>query len=79
MPWASTYGDVEVGGTILHGMVSGAAREVGDRPALVDGPTGHVVTYGTLTSRMERVAAGLAERGFVPGDVLALWAPDEPR
>jgi acyl-CoA synthetase (AMP-forming)/AMP-acid ligase II len=43
---------------------------------LIDGLSGYVVSYGTLASRVERVAAGLAERGFGAGDVLALWAPN---
>jgi len=50
----------------------------GDRPALIDGPTGLTVTYDLLASRVDRVAAGLAARGFGPGDVLALWAPNLP-
>jgi acyl-CoA synthetase (AMP-forming)/AMP-acid ligase II len=45
---------------------------------LIDGPTGYAVSYGTLASRIERVAAGLAARGFRAGDVLALWAPNVP-
>ena len=79
MAWRSEYGAVDVGGTTLHQMVMERAAEAGDRPALVDGPTGYAVSYGTLASRVERVAAGLAERGFEAGDVLAVWASNEPR
>ena len=78
MSWTSTYEAVEVGGVALHRMIAGTAGEVGDRPALIDGPTGQVVTYATLASRVERVAAGLGARGFGAGDVLALWAPNLP-
>ena len=70
--WTSPYAPVEVGGTTLHEMVLEAAARFGDRPALVDGPTGQEVSYDLLASRIERVAAGLAARGFGPGDVLAL-------
>ncbi len=52
---------------------------MGDRPALIDGQTGQTVTYAMLASRVERVAAGLAARGFGAGDVLALWAPNLPQ
>ena len=78
MSWTSTYEAVEVGGVALHRMIAGTAGEVGDRPALIDGPTGQVVTYATLASRVERIAAGLGARGFGAGDVLALWAPNLP-
>jgi acyl-CoA synthetase (AMP-forming)/AMP-acid ligase II len=43
---------------------------------LIDGLSGYVVSYGKLASRVEHVAAGLSERGFGAGDVLALWAPN---
>lgn len=79
MSWTSPYGEVEVGGTMLHRMVVETVGGVGDRPALVDGTTGRVVSYATLASRVERVAAGLAGRGFGSGDVLALWAPNVPQ
>jgi hypothetical protein len=38
--WTSPYPPVEVGGTTLHEMVLEAAARCGDRPALVDGPSG---------------------------------------
>jgi acyl-CoA synthetase (AMP-forming)/AMP-acid ligase II len=73
MVWTSGYQAVEVGGTTLPRMVA-----AGTGPALVDGPTGQAVSYDLLASRVDRVAAGLAARGFGPGDVLALWAPNLP-
>jgi acyl-CoA synthetase (AMP-forming)/AMP-acid ligase II len=56
-----------------------AAGRFGERPALVDGTTGLTVSYRLLAARIEGVAAGLAARGFAPGDVLALWAPNLPQ
>ena len=79
MAWPSGYGAVEVGDTTLHRMVVDRAGEMGEGPALIDGPTGYAVSYATLASRVERVAAGLAARGFGRGDVLALWAPNVPQ
>jgi acyl-CoA synthetase (AMP-forming)/AMP-acid ligase II len=79
MLWASPYEAVEVGGATLHWMISETAAELGDKPALIDGLTGQTVTYATLASRVERVAAGLAARGFGVGDVLALWTPNLPQ
>jgi acyl-CoA synthetase (AMP-forming)/AMP-acid ligase II len=77
--WTSPYAPVEVGGTTLHRMVLAAADRFGDRPALVDGPSGTTVSYRLLTERVQGVAAGLAATGFRPGDVLALWAPNLPQ
>lgn len=49
-----------------------------DKPALIDGPTGRVVTYGQWASGVRRVAAGLAQRGFGKGCVLAICSPNLP-
>ena len=54
------------------------AARLGDKPALVDGPTGRTLTYRQLAGAVERVAAGLAARGFGKGDVLALSSPNLP-
>jgi acyl-CoA synthetase (AMP-forming)/AMP-acid ligase II len=76
MIWTSPYEPIDVDGPSLPELVRASAARVPDAPALADGPTGAIVSYGTLVARMERVAAGLAERGFEPGDVLAIWAPN---
>ena len=65
--WTSPYAPVEVGGTTLHRMVPSAAARFGDRPALVDGPSGTTVSYRLLAERVQGVAAGLAATGFRPG------------
>jgi acyl-CoA synthetase (AMP-forming)/AMP-acid ligase II len=46
--------------------------------AVVDAPSGETVTYGRLAERIGQVAGALQARGFGPGDVLALWAPNAP-
>ena len=48
-----------------------------DRPALIDGETGEVLTYGELDERSRRFAAGL-RRVAGPGDVLALVSHNRP-
>ena len=48
------------------------------RPALIDGPTGRVLTYGEWAESVRRVAAGLAARGFRKGDVFAIFSPNVP-
>ena len=77
--WTSPYPPVEAGGTTVHRMVLDAAGRFGDRPALVDGRSGTVVSYRLLAERILGVAAGLAARGLAPGDTLALWAPNLPQ
>jgi acyl-CoA synthetase (AMP-forming)/AMP-acid ligase II len=57
-------------------LADAAAR--GDKPALVDGPTGRTITYAQLAGGSKRVAAGLAARGFGKGDVFAILSPNVP-
>jgi acyl-CoA synthetase (AMP-forming)/AMP-acid ligase II len=79
MPLTSSYPPIGGRGASLHQLIAGAAAGRAERPALVNGSTGEVVSYGLLAARIGQVAAGLASRGFGPGDVLALWAPNLPQ
>src|SRR3954466_8438637 len=54
------------------------AAELGDKPALIDGPTGRVLTYAALDQAVRSSAGGLVAAGFAQGDVLALMAPNLP-
>jgi acyl-CoA synthetase (AMP-forming)/AMP-acid ligase II len=54
------------------------AERLGDKPALIDGPTGRTLTYGQLADAVRRAAAGLARLGFRKGDVLAIYSPNLP-
>jgi acyl-CoA synthetase (AMP-forming)/AMP-acid ligase II len=63
--------------TITDYVLRHAAR-LGDKPALVDGPTGRTLTYRQLADGARRAAAGLAKRGFGKGDVLAIYCPNLP-
>jgi acyl-CoA synthetase (AMP-forming)/AMP-acid ligase II len=74
----SPYPDVEVPDVSLSDFVLGRAAERGDKPALIDGPTGRTITYAGLASGVDRVAAGLGERGFRKGDVFAIFSPNVP-
>ena len=79
MPLTSSYPPIGGRGASLHQLIAGAAAGRAERPALVNSSTGEVVSYGLLAARIGQVAAGLASRGFGPGDVLALWAPNLPQ
>src|SRR2546425_580552 len=78
MIFRSPYPDIAVPEVALHHFVLGKAAELGDRPALIDGPSGRILTYAGLAAGVDRLAAGLAARGFGKGDVLGLFAPNLP-
>jgi pimeloyl-ACP methyl ester carboxylesterase len=52
------------------------AERLADKPALIDGPSGRVLTYGQLADGVRRMAAGLAQRGFRKGAVFATVCPN---
>jgi acyl-CoA synthetase (AMP-forming)/AMP-acid ligase II len=70
--------DVEVPDELLTPYVMARAAELADRVAFVDGATGEEVTFGRLDDRIRRFAGGLVARGFRPGQVLAIMAPNCP-
>ena len=78
MTFRSSYPDVEIPDLSLTEYVLGDAASRADKPALVDGATGRVVTYGELVRLVRASAAGLAARGFGKGDVLAIYSCNLP-
>ncbi|MFZ4516797.1 MAG: 4-coumarate--CoA ligase family protein [Microthrixaceae bacterium] len=78
MTFTSPLPDVEIPDVPLATYVLARAAELGDEPALVDGPTGRVLTYAELDLQARSLAGGLRARGFGKGDVLALMAPNLP-
>jgi fatty-acyl-CoA synthase len=49
-----------------------------DRPALIDGITGHKRSYSELDARTAQLARGLRSRGVEPGDRVAIFAINSP-
>jgi acyl-CoA synthetase (AMP-forming)/AMP-acid ligase II len=76
--WRSDLPDVAVNGATLPWFVLEHAWRLAGKPALVDASSGRTLTHGQLAAGVERVAAGLAARGFGEGDVLALYSPNLP-
>jgi acyl-CoA synthetase (AMP-forming)/AMP-acid ligase II len=74
----SPYDDVELAPVSLPDFVLKDAAGHGDRTALIDGPTGRVLTYAELAGSVRRAAAGLVAHGVVKGDVVALCSPNSP-
>ena len=52
------------------------SRKFGDRPALIDGPTGRTLLYSEIEPSIRNVARSLAARGLRQGDVLGILAPN---
>ncbi|MPQ97743.1 AMP-binding protein [Modestobacter sp. I12A-02628] len=72
----SEYPPVTVPSEAIHRLVLDGAAARGDHPALVDGLTGQTITYAQLAHMVDRMAAGFAEEGVRPGDVVALHSPN---
>jgi len=70
--------DVEIPDLPLTEYVLAGGAGQPDKPALIDGASGRVMTYGELESAIRSLAGGLAAAGFGRGDVLALMAPNGP-
>jgi acyl-CoA synthetase (AMP-forming)/AMP-acid ligase II len=68
--------DVEIPDRSIPQHVLAAAPGRGEHPALIDGRTGQTITYARLAYQVDRLAAGLAEIGLRPGDVLAIFSPN---
>jgi acyl-CoA synthetase (AMP-forming)/AMP-acid ligase II len=76
MIFRSPYPDIAIPETPLTPFVLRHAARLADKPALIDGPTGRVLTYRQLADDVERAAAGLAQLGFRKGDVFGILAPN---
>jgi acyl-CoA synthetase (AMP-forming)/AMP-acid ligase II len=74
----SPHPDVQVPDLPLHEFVLGGVERHGDRPALIDGPSGRTLSYAQLAEDVERFAAGLTVSGFGKGDVLGIVLPNMP-
>ena len=75
---ASPLPDVVIPDVPLTDFVLEGAAARGDKPALIDGPTGRTLTYSQLVGAVRSLAGGLASHGFEKGDVLALISPNIP-
>ena len=55
-------------------MVAQRAEELGDRPAIVDGPT--TLSFAELAEQVNEAARALIAPGVDKGDRIAIWAPN---
>ena len=78
MIYRSPLPDVEIPDLPLSAYVLARAAGREDKPALIDGVSGRVLTYAGLERDVRSLAGGLVTAGFGKGDVLALMAPNMP-
>lgn len=78
MPVSETPPAPEIPDVDLASFTLAGAAGRGDRPALIDGPSGRVVGFTELAGRVEALAGALAARGIGHGDVVALYMPNLP-
>jgi acyl-CoA synthetase (AMP-forming)/AMP-acid ligase II len=72
----SRSADVTVPRVSITEYVLRHAERLGDKPAILDGPSGHVLTYRGLADAVRRAATGLSRRGLRKGDVVAIYSPN---
>ncbi len=78
MVFASPLPPVTPPETTITDFVLAAVAQHPDKPALIDGPSGRVLTFADLDRAIRSLAGGLVQRGLVPGQVVALMAPNCP-
>ena len=76
MIFRSPHPDVDVPDIALHRFVLERAAELGEKPALIDGPSGRTLTYAQVARGADGIAAGLAARGLRKGQVVGLFMPN---
>lgn len=74
----SPYDDIDVPDVGLPEFLFGDLGDATDRVAIIDGPSGAETTFGELATAVDRFAAAMGERSLRQGDVLALFAPNNP-
>jgi acyl-CoA synthetase (AMP-forming)/AMP-acid ligase II len=78
MIFTSPYPDVDIPARALTDFVLEHSARYGDKPALVDGPSGRTYTHAETADAIRAAAGALAARGIAKGDVVALYAPNAP-
>ncbi|MFZ0064111.1 MAG: 4-coumarate--CoA ligase family protein [Pyrinomonadaceae bacterium] len=78
MIFNSPFPDVTIPDISLTRFVLARAAALGEKPALIDGPTGRVITYSELAEAIKRVAASLSQLGFRQGDVFGILSSNVP-
>lgn len=78
MIFKGPYPDVEIPETALTPFVMHRAQELAGKAALIDGPTGRIITYAQLADAIAIVAHNLSRRGLKKGEVVGILSPNCP-
>lgn len=78
MIFRGPYPEVTIPDVAITPFVLENAAARSDKPALIDGVSGRVITYAELAESISRVAQSLAKRGFKKGDVFGILSPNLP-
>jgi acyl-CoA synthetase (AMP-forming)/AMP-acid ligase II len=78
MIFRGPFPDVTIPEVPITQFVFQRAAERGDKPSLIDGPTGRIISYSELTDSISKVAASLWKRGFKKGEVFGILSPNLP-
>lgn len=78
MIFKGPFPEVSIPEMPLTQFVMARAVELNLKPALIEGPTGRVISYSELANSINRVAASLAKIGFRQGDVFGILSPNIP-
>ena len=78
MIFKSPYPDVVLPEMSVTSFMTQDFEQYGDKPALIDGLSGRVMSFRELADAIKIVASNLAKRGFQKGDVLAIYSPNVP-
>jgi acyl-CoA synthetase (AMP-forming)/AMP-acid ligase II len=76
--YRSAFADISIPKVPLTRFVLERAVDYGERAALVDGPSGKTMSFRELDELVRRCAAGLADRGLRPGEVVGIFGPNTP-
>src|SRR3989449_760325 len=69
---------LEIPDVPLTPLIMESVERLGDKPALIDAPSGRTLTYRGWAESVRRAAAGLSRRGLRKGDVFAIYSPNLP-
>ncbi|HEY7622638.1 MAG TPA: AMP-binding protein [Solirubrobacteraceae bacterium] len=78
MIFTSPYPDIDIPAVALTDFVLEHSERYGDKPALIDGPSGRAYSHAETADAIRAAAGALAARGVGKGDVVALCAPNSP-
>jgi acyl-CoA synthetase (AMP-forming)/AMP-acid ligase II len=78
MTFMSPYPDIAIPEVSFTDFLFQNASQCGDKPALIDGPSGRTLTYHQIVMGIRLIASSLHKRGFKKGDVFAICSPNIP-